>query len=194
MGCPAHRARLKEKTISRKGRETDQWYSGKAHGFGGNIQALFTPGGIPLWASPVLPGGAHDIIAAREHVPPVLRPYLKDQPVLADSGYEGAGIGVHVPVKKPAGGREIDLNNQTRNALLRSLRCLGERGFALMSQRWRTLQRSEPPRSPGRGSRLNLWHDAAQSRKRGTRGALPHWLAGVAVLCTVGMGAAHRAW
>src|SRR5450755_3650124 len=31
--------RLKEKTISRKGREIDRWYSGKAHGFGGNIQA-----------------------------------------------------------------------------------------------------------------------------------------------------------
>ena len=42
--------RLKEKTISRKGREIDRWYSGKAHGFGGNIQALFTPRGIPLWA------------------------------------------------------------------------------------------------------------------------------------------------
>ena len=30
--------RLKEKTISRKGKEIDRWYSGKAHGFGGNIQ------------------------------------------------------------------------------------------------------------------------------------------------------------
>ncbi len=38
--------RCKEKTVSRKGREIDRWYSGKAHGFGGNIQALFTPGGI----------------------------------------------------------------------------------------------------------------------------------------------------
>jgi DDE superfamily endonuclease len=30
---------------------------------------------------------------------------------------------------------------RTRNALLRSLRYQGERGFALMSQRWRVLQR-----------------------------------------------------
>ena len=29
---------------------------------------------------------------------------------------------------------------RTRNALLRSLRYQGERGFALMSQRWRALQ------------------------------------------------------
>jgi hypothetical protein len=68
-----------------------------------------------------------------------LRPYLKNLPVLADSGYEAAGHGVHVPVRKPAGGGGLDLD--TRNALLRSLRCLGERGFALLSQRWRTLQR-----------------------------------------------------
>ena len=72
-----------------------------------------------------------------------MRPYLKDLPVLAGSGYEGAGHGVHVPVRKPAGGGEPDLDTRTRtrNALLRSLRCLGERGFALLSQRWRTLQR-----------------------------------------------------
>jgi DDE superfamily endonuclease len=133
--------RLKEKTISRKGKEIDRWYSGKAHSFGGNIQALFTPSGIPLWVSPVLPGGVHDITAAREHVLAVLRPFLKDLPALADSGYEGAGCGIHVPVKRPAGGGELDLNTRTRNALLCSLRCLGERGFALMSQRWRTLQR-----------------------------------------------------
>jgi hypothetical protein len=133
--------RLHEKTISRKCREIDRWYSGKTRGFGGNIQALFTPRGIPLWVSGVLPGGVHDITAAREQVLPIVRPFLKDLPVLADSGYEGAGHGVHVPVKKLAGGGELDLDTRTRNALLRSLRCLGERGFALLSQRWRALQR-----------------------------------------------------
>ncbi len=123
------------------GRGTGRWYSGKAHGFGGNIQALFSPRGIPLWVSPVLPGGTHDMTAAREHVLAIARPCLKDLPVLADSGYEGAGCGIHVPVRKPGGSGELDLDTRTRNALLRSLRCLGERGFALMSQRWRTLHR-----------------------------------------------------
>jgi hypothetical protein len=46
---------------------------------------------------------------------------------------------VHVPVKKPARG-ELDIDTKTCNALLRSLRYQGERGFALMSQRWRVLQ------------------------------------------------------
>ena len=35
---------------------------------------------------------------------------------------------------------EVDPDMRTRNALLRSMRCQGERGFARMSQRWRTLQ------------------------------------------------------
>ena len=50
-----------------------------------------------------------------------------------------AGAGVHVPVKSRP--QRTRYRHQTRNALLRSLRYQGERGFALMSQRWRTLQR-----------------------------------------------------
>jgi hypothetical protein len=54
--------------------------------------------------------------------------------------YDGAGIGVLIPVRQLPGGREPDIDTRTRNALLRSLRCLGERGFALLTGRWRTLQ------------------------------------------------------
>jgi hypothetical protein len=43
-------------------------------------------------------------------------------------------------VRKPKGARELDINARTRNMLLSSARCLGERGFALLSQRWKTLQ------------------------------------------------------
>ncbi len=93
--------------------------------------------GIPICVSDVLPGNVHDLAAARENVLAVLRPFLDAMPALADSGYEGAGHGVHVPVKKPAG---VGVNTRTRNALLSSARCLGERGFALLSQRWQTLQ------------------------------------------------------
>jgi hypothetical protein len=51
-------------------------------------------------------------------------------------------------VKKPKGTTELDINTRARNELIRSLRCLGERGFALLSQRWRTLQ--HVTMSPGR--------------------------------------------
>ena len=127
------------KKTSKKGREIDDWYSGKAHEPAGNVQALAAPGGVPLWVSDVLPGSTHDVTAARELVLPGARPYLKDLPFLADSGYEGAGPGVLVPVRRPRRG-ELDINARTRNALQRSLRYQGERGFALMSQRWRALQ------------------------------------------------------
>ena len=128
------------KTVSRKGREIDLWYSGKKHDFGGNIQALFYPDGLPMWISDVLPGNVHDLAAAREEVLAVLRPFLDQMPALADGGYEGAGHGVQTPVKKPKGAKELDINNRTRNALLRSMRCLGERGFALLTQRWQVLR------------------------------------------------------
>ena len=132
--------RCREKTVSRKGREIDLWYSGKKKDFGGNIQGLFYPGGLPMWVSDVLPGNVHDLAAARETVLPVLRNYTGKMPVLADCGYEGAGHGVLTPVKKPKGVKELDINARTRNMLLSSARCLGERGFALLSQRWKTLQ------------------------------------------------------
>ena len=130
---------MRRQEDQQEGREIDDWYSGKAHEPAGNVQALAAPGGVPLWVSDVLPGSTHDVTAARELVLPQARPYLKDLPFLADSGYEGAGAGVLVPVKKPLRG-ELDINTRTRNALLRSLRYQGERGFALMSQRWRALQ------------------------------------------------------
>jgi hypothetical protein len=131
--------RCADKKTSKKGREIDKWYSGKAHEPAGNVQALSAPRGIPLWVSDVVPGSTHDLTAARQLVLPGARPCLKDLPFLADSGYEGAGAGVHVPVKKPSSG-ELDIDTKTRNALLRSLRYQGERGFALMSQRWRAIQ------------------------------------------------------
>ncbi|WP_205740398.1 hypothetical protein [Haloactinopolyspora alba] len=49
-------------------------------------------------------------------------------------------MGVHAPTRQPTDGRELDIDTRTRNALLRSLRCLGERGFALPLGRWRALQ------------------------------------------------------
>ena len=71
--------------------------------------------------------------------------------MLADPGYEGAGHSVHVPVKKPAGVRELDIDTRARNALIRSVRCLGERGFALLTQRWKRSSMS-PPAQAGSAS------------------------------------------
>jgi hypothetical protein len=133
--------RCKEPALSVKGEVIDLWYSGKAHRHGGSIQAVTAPDGFPLWVSDVEPGSMHDITAARRHALPALYfAAAHGLPALADPGYDGAGIGICIPVKQPADGRDLDINTRTRNALLRSLRCLGERGFALLTGRWRTLQ------------------------------------------------------
>jgi DDE superfamily endonuclease len=133
--------RCKEPAISVKGQVIDLWYSGKAHTHGGSIQAVLAPDGFPLWVSTVEPGSVHDITAARTHALPALyRAAAAGLPTLADPGYDGAGIGIYIPVKQPTDGREPDINTRTRNAIQRSLRCLGERGFALLTGRWRTLR------------------------------------------------------
>ena len=132
--------RLRVKTTSRKAKTIDAWYAGKTRDFGANIQALMRPDGLPVWVSPVEPGSTHDLTAARAHVLGALYAAAgPGLPTLADPGYQGAGHRVHTPVKQPADGTELDINTRTRNALLRSLRCLGERGFALLTGRWRTL-------------------------------------------------------
>src|SRR6185312_3120281 len=139
--------RCSEPMTSVKGELIDAWYSGKAHRHGGNVQAVMRPDGLPLWAGPAEPGSVHDITAARVCALPALyRAAARGLPTLADSGYQGAGIGICTPVKNSPKGqygkvkRELDDNELTRNLLLRGLRCQGERGFALLTRRWAALQ------------------------------------------------------
>ena len=48
---------------------------------------------------------------------------------------------VYGPVKKPARVKELDIYTRARNALIRSVRCLGERGLlVLLTQRGKPLQ------------------------------------------------------
>ena len=131
---------MREKTLSVQGELIDVWYSGKAHTHGGNIQAVIAPDGFPLWISGAEPGSVHDLTAARIHALPALYRAAADLPTLADLGYDGAGIGILIPVKQPTGAQDLAINTRTRNAIQRSLRCLGERGFALLTGRWRALQ------------------------------------------------------
>jgi hypothetical protein len=133
--------RCSEPAVSTTGGIIDRWHSGKAHTHGGNIQAVSAPDGFPLWVSHAEPGSVHDITTARVHALPALCHAAADAlPTLADPGYAGAGIGIYTPVKQPPGGQDLDINTRSRNTLQRSLRCLGEREFALLTGRWRTLQ------------------------------------------------------
>lgn len=139
---------------SARGTEFHVWYSGRKRCYGAGVQAVMRPDGLPLWAGPAEPGSVPDIDSARTCALPFLyRAAARGLPALADGGYQGAGIGVHTPVKSPkakkgTAPRELDENQRTRNLLLRGLRAPGERGFALLSRRWAALQHVTA--SPGR--------------------------------------------
>lgn len=123
--------------------DKDLWYSGHKHRHGGNIQFLASARGEPLWAGDVEPGSTADITAARIHVLPLVRRAAAEGlVVLADSGYDGAGAGVHTPAKRPPGVEQErwDVDGRTRNLLLRALRCIGERAMAVIVGRWRVLR------------------------------------------------------
>jgi DDE superfamily endonuclease len=129
-----------DRVAARAERGHHLWYSGKHHAFGGNLQVIFDPTGFPLWVSEVCPGSTHDLTAARELVLPALYPHAaRGLPGLADKGYTGAGVGIHVPIKHhPAGPLHTD--NRCYNRLLTALRAPTERGNALLG-RWRALDR-----------------------------------------------------
>lgn len=115
----------------------DLWYSGKHHRHGANIQVLTDATGFPIWTSPVEPGSTHDITAARAHVLPALYPAAAaGLPTLADKGYTGAGIGIHIPVK----GANLDPDTRCRNQLITGLRAPAERANALLKNSFKALK------------------------------------------------------
>lgn len=136
--------RCAETTTSTKGQPIHSWYSGKHRAFGGNIQAVMRPDGLPIWTSEVTAGHDHDLTCARaQHVLGALY-WASSQlelPTLADGGYDGAGQGIHTPFKQASDGNVLAPDHLAYNALHRGTRALGERGFALLSTRWRALQR-----------------------------------------------------
>ena len=152
--------RCAETTTSVKGETINAWYSGKHRAPGGNVQAVIRPDGVPIAVSQVAPGHLHDLTVARDTgVVGALNwaAAQLDLPTLADSGYEGAGQGIKVPVKQPAGGQVLAADNATYNALHRATRCRGERGFALLTGRWRALQRvTVSPRRIGEIAQASL--------------------------------------
>jgi hypothetical protein len=126
--------RVAETTTSAKGATINTWYAGKHRAFGANIQAVMRPDGLPIWTSEVMAGHHHDITAARAGVLSALY-WAASQlqlPTLADGGYEGAGIGVHPPIRQPTD-NTLAADHQTYNALHRGVRAVGERGFALLT-------------------------------------------------------------
>jgi NAD(P)-dependent dehydrogenase (short-subunit alcohol dehydrogenase family) len=137
--------RVTETVLSVKGDSIDAWYSGKHRDFGANIQAIMLPNGLPIWTADAMPGHRHDLTCAQNlHITAALNWAAAELnlPTLADSGYEGAGHGIKTPTKQPADGKALAVANRSVNRLLRGLRWQGERGFAILVGRWKTLRHS----------------------------------------------------
>ena len=85
-------------------------------------------------------GSTHDLTAARELALPALYWHAaRGLPVLADKGYTGAGVGIHVPVKQHPDG-PLHTDNRCYNQLITALRAPAERRNALLGH-WRALDR-----------------------------------------------------
>ncbi|GAA3976862.1 hypothetical protein GCM10022630_19290 [Thermobifida alba] len=73
--------------------------------------------------------------------------------VLADGGYDGAGVGIHTPVRasRRVSYARMHIDNLAYNRLLRGLRAVGERAMAVPVGRCTTLRRiSLSPSAVGR--------------------------------------------
>lgn len=114
-------------------------YSGKVCREGMNLQVITADAGALLWISPALPGGTHDVRAAREHDIISVCAGL-DLEVLADKGYIGAGGTVITPIRRRAH-TELSDKHKTSNKVHAALRAPVERTIARIKQ-WRTLRRA----------------------------------------------------
>ncbi|MFE7427937.1 transposase family protein [Streptomyces sp. NPDC057545] len=111
------------------------YYSGKHKRHGMNIQVLTDPFGRLLWASPALPGSAHDLTAARHHG--IIDALAEaDVKCWADKAYQGAGHPVRVPFR----GRRLKRWKRRHNSTHAKIRCLGEQAMATLKG-WRLLRK-----------------------------------------------------
>ncbi|MFC4495596.1 IS5 family transposase [Streptomyces ovatisporus] len=113
------------------------FYSGKHKKHGMNVQVITDPVGRLLWASPALPGAAHDIKAARTHgiIDALTEAGVK---CWADKGYRGAGGAIRVPYW----GRweTLSAGQQADNRSHAKIRALVEQAMATLKT-WRLLRK-----------------------------------------------------
>ncbi|GGX62239.1 hypothetical protein GCM10010324_03700 [Streptomyces hiroshimensis] len=109
-------------------------FSGKVRREGVNLQVIATEEGRLLWLSPALPGGVHDMKAAREHGIVEVCTAL-DLDAFADKGYQGAGGTVITPIKRRPD-TELPDKHKRSNRAHAALRAPVERTISRIKQ-WR---------------------------------------------------------
>ncbi|MFD5514137.1 transposase family protein [Streptomyces sp. NPDC127051] len=126
---------LLDGTVAETGRvQAEGHFSGKVRREGVNLQAIAADDGKLLWLSPALPGGTHDLKAAREHHIADVCAQL-DLEALADKGCHGAGGTVITPVKRRPD-TELPDKHKKSNKVHAALRAPVERTIPRIKQ-WR---------------------------------------------------------
>ncbi|MEH0975341.1 transposase family protein [Micromonospora sp. CPCC 205546] len=113
------------------------YYSGKHKRHGVNVQVIADAAGRLVWASPALPGSAHDLTAARTHG---IIDALTSANVMtfADKGYQGARGSVRTPFKRRRFRPRLSRRQKAVNRAHAKIRARGERAIATLKT-WKIL-------------------------------------------------------
>ncbi|MEU4383458.1 transposase family protein [Micromonospora echinofusca] len=113
------------------------YYSGKHKRHGVNVQVIADAAGRLVWASPALPGSAHDLTAARIHG---IIDALTSANVMtfADKGYQGARGSVRTPFKRSRFRPKLSRRQKAVNRAHAKIRARGERAIATLKT-WKIL-------------------------------------------------------
>ncbi|MBO3751268.1 transposase family protein [Streptosporangiaceae bacterium NEAU-GS5] len=113
------------------------YYSGKHKRHGVNVQIIADPAGRLVWASPAVPGAAHDLTAARDAG---LIDALTAAEVMtfADKGYQGAGGTIRTPFKRHRHRPRLSRAQKDVNRAHARIRGVGERAVATLKT-WKVL-------------------------------------------------------
>ncbi|MGC5389106.1 transposase family protein [Micromonospora chalcea] len=113
------------------------YYSGKHKRHGVNVQVIADAAGRLVWASPALPGSAHDLTAARSHgIIDALT--SSDVMTFADRGYQGARGSVRTPFKRRRFRPKLSRRQKAVNRAHARIRARGERAIATLKT-WKIL-------------------------------------------------------
>ncbi|SCL67063.1 DDE superfamily endonuclease [Micromonospora peucetia] len=102
-----------------------------------NVQVIADAAGRLVWASPALPGSAHDLTAARIHG---ITDALTSGTVMtfADKGYQGARGSVRIPFKRRRFRPKLSRRQRAANRAHARIRARSERAIATLKT-WKIL-------------------------------------------------------
>jgi hypothetical protein len=112
-----------------------------------NVQVIADPAGRLIWASPALPGAAHDLTAARTHA--VIEALTSAKVMtFADKAYQGARGSIRTPFKRHRYRPKLSAWQKKVNRAHARIRAIGERANATLKT-WEDPEQTPLQPAPG---------------------------------------------